>query len=121
MNQCLAIIQVFSKGNTNICKVLDYREQNDELVLETMMLRIMQSRVIQYYDLNMRRSRASVTIRVRQSGHSRDEDMIRSEQWRHIAKWLQRKDIRQAKRAEGLAKNLNTYPQSTMAILASSS
>lgn len=29
-----------------------------------------------------------MTIRVRQSGHSREEDMIRSEHWRHIAKWL---------------------------------
>ena len=49
------------------------------------------SRVIQRYDLNMRKRRASVTIRVRQSGHSRDEDMMRSEQLRHIAKWLQKK------------------------------
>src|SRR5712691_5179751 len=52
-----------------------------------------QNRVLQRYDLNMRRSRASVTIRVRQSGHSREEDMTRSEQLRHIAKWL-RNDFR---------------------------
>lgn len=69
-----------------------------------MMLRKVQGTVIQRYDLNMRRRRASVTIRVRQSGHSRDEDMMRSEQLRHIAKWLQKKGIRQAKRAEALAK-----------------
>jgi hypothetical protein len=91
---------MFSKGNTNICKLPNYREQCDELVLETMMIRKVQSRVIQRYDLNMRKRRASVTIRVRQSGHSRDEDMIRSEQLRHIAKWLQRKGVRQAKRIE---------------------
>jgi hypothetical protein len=96
---------MFSKSNTNICKLPNYREQNDELVLETMMmLRKVQGTVIQRYDLNMRRRRASVTIRVRQSGHSRDEDMMRSEQLRHIAKWLQKKGIRQAKRAEALAK-----------------
>ena len=64
---------------------------NDELVLETMILKEVQSRVIRRYDLNMRRRRASVTIRVRQSGHSRDEDMMRSEQLRHIAKWLQKR------------------------------
>jgi hypothetical protein len=55
------------------------------------MVRDVQSKVVKRYDLNMRRRRASVTIRVRQSGHSRDEDMIRSEQLRHIAKWLQKK------------------------------
>jgi hypothetical protein len=111
---------MFSKGNnTNIRKLPNYREQSDELDLETMMPRKELSRMIQRYDLNMRRRRASVTIRVRQSGHSRDEDMMRSEQLRHIAKWLQKKGIRQ--RAEAVAKKLNTYPQSTMAILASSS
>lgn len=36
--------------------------------------------------MNIRRSRASVTIRVRQSGHSRDEASTRSEQARHIAR-----------------------------------
>jgi hypothetical protein len=30
-------------------------------------------------------------MRVRQSGHSRDEDIMRSEQLRHIAKWLAKK------------------------------
>ena len=77
---------MFSKGNTYICKLPNYQEHDDELVLETMMLRKVQTRVIQCYDLNIRRRRASVTIRVRQSGHSRDEDMMRSEQLRHIAK-----------------------------------
>lgn len=85
------MIQIINKGDTNIYKLPNYREHSDELVLETMMLRKVQSRMIQCYDLNMRRRRASVTIRVRQSGHSRDEDMMRSEQWRHIAKWLQKR------------------------------
>lgn len=76
----------------NRCELPNYCEQNDELVVEMMMLTKVQSRVIQCYDLNMRRRRASVTIRVRQSGHSRDEDMMRSEQLRHIAKWLQKMD-----------------------------
>jgi hypothetical protein len=70
------------------------------------MPRKVQSRMIQRYDLNMRRRRASVTIRVRQRGHSRDEDMMRSEQLRHIAKWLQKKgEFVKAKRVEGFAKN----------------
>lgn len=90
-------------------------------VLETMMLRKVQTRVIQRYDLNIRRRRASVTIRVRQSGHSRDEDMMRSEQLRHIAKWLQIKAFVKQRRQRHLRKKKNTYPQSTIAILASSS
>lgn len=36
--------------------------------------------------MNIRKSRASVTIRVRQSGHSRDDASTRSEQVRHIAR-----------------------------------
>lgn len=35
-SQCLDIIQMFSKDNTNICKLPNYREQSDELVSETM-------------------------------------------------------------------------------------
>lgn len=40
-SQCLDIIQMFSKGNADMCKVPNYREQDDELVqdLETMMRR----------------------------------------------------------------------------------
>lgn len=93
---------MFSKGNTSIYIYASYQitASNDGLVFQTTMLRKVQGRVIQRYDLNMRKRRASVTIRVRQSGHSRDEDMMRSEQLRHIAKWLPKKCIRQARRVK---------------------
>jgi hypothetical protein len=42
--------------------------------------------------LKMRRRRDSVTMRVRQSGHSRELSMMSSEQPRHMARWLNRKD-----------------------------
>ena len=42
----------------------------------------------QIYDLNIRKSRVSVTILVRHRGHSREEVMMRSEHPRHNARCL---------------------------------
>lgn len=71
------------------------------------------------YDLNIRKSLASVMIRVLQRGHSLVPFMMRSEQGRHMHKCLKIPDIRHGMSciyAEDL-----TYPQSTIAIFASSS
>ena len=56
----------------------------------------------QIYDLNIRSSRASVTILVRQRGHSRDEVMTRSEHPRHKARCLA---VRSCQWQAGMAKD----------------
>jgi hypothetical protein len=84
-----------------------------------------------HHVLNILNNLASVTIRVLQSGHSRELDMMRSEQLRHIARCLfgadrvsndnQRDRSLCADESKGEGPKSTTYPQSTMAMFASSS